>query len=147
MTSNLGSSHLLLGVVGDEEQESVMGDVRSHFRPEFLNRIDEIVIFKPLDREQLRVIVDLQLERLRARLADRDLDLEVSDAAKDRLATVGYDPAYGARPLKRVIQRDIENPLATKLLAGEFIDGDTIAIDIASDSDSLEFRKGIRAEV
>ncbi len=103
--------------------------MREHFRPEFLNRIDEIVVFQPLTREQLAEIVDLQLERLRARLAERTIELEMTDAAKETLADAGWDPAYGARPLKRAIQRLVENPLALRLLEGDFADGDTIRVD------------------
>jgi ATP-dependent Clp protease ATP-binding subunit ClpB len=103
--------------------------MREHFRPEFLNRIDEIVVFEPLTRDQLAEIVDLQLERLRARLADRTIELEMTDAAKETLADAGWDPAYGARPLKRAIQRLVENPLALRLLEGDFADGDTIRVD------------------
>ncbi len=108
--------------------------MREHFRPEFLNRIDEIVEFKPLSREQLGEIVELQLERLRARLADRGLELELTDAAKQAIAEAGWDPAYGARPLKRSIQRLLENPLAVSLLEGEFAPGDVILVD-AQDGD------------
>jgi ATP-dependent Clp protease ATP-binding subunit ClpB len=103
--------------------------MREHFRPEFLNRIDEIVEFKPLSREQLAEIVELQLERLRARLADRGLELELTDAAKQAIAEAGWDPAYGARPLKRSIQRLLENPLAVRLLEGDFAPGDVILVD------------------
>jgi ATP-dependent Clp protease ATP-binding subunit ClpB len=103
--------------------------LRDHFRPEFLNRVDEIVEFKQLSREQIGEIVELQLERLRARLAERRIALELTDAAKEALAEAGWDPAYGARPLKRAIQRQVENPLALRLLEGEFADGDTIRVD------------------
>jgi len=103
--------------------------LRDHFRPEFLNRVDEIVEFKPLSREQIAVIVEHQLARLRDRLAERRIALELTDAAKETLAEAGWDPAYGARPLKRAIQRLVENPLALRLLEGEFADGDTIRID------------------
>ncbi|HWG56797.1 MAG TPA: AAA family ATPase [Gaiellaceae bacterium] len=103
--------------------------MRDHFRPEFLNRIDEIVVFRPLEREQLAAIVDLQLERLRARLAGRGLALVLTDAAKEAVAEAGWDPAYGARPLKRAIQRLVENPLALRLLEGDFSEGDTIRVD------------------
>ncbi len=103
--------------------------LREHFRPEFLNRIDEIVEFKALSREQLTEIVELQLARLRQRLADRELSLELTDAAKEALAEAGWDPAYGARPLKRAIQRLLENPLALRLLEGEFVAGDVIRVD------------------
>jgi ATP-dependent Clp protease ATP-binding subunit ClpB len=103
--------------------------LRDVFRPEFLNRIDEIVEFQPLSREQLGEIVDLQLERLRDRLAERRIELELTDAAKETLAEAGWDPAYGARPLKRAIQRLVENPLALRLLEGDFADGDAIRVD------------------
>ena len=103
--------------------------MREHFRPEFLNRIDEIVVFDALGKEQLAEIAELQLERLRARLAERRLSLELTDAAKEVLAEAGWDPTYGARPLKRALQRLVENPLAQRLLAGEFADGDTIRVD------------------
>ena len=103
--------------------------MREHFRPEFLNRIDEIVVFRALGREQLAAIVELQLERLRDRLSGRGLSLELTDAAKEALAEAGWDPAYGARPLKRAIQRLVENPLALRLLEGEFAEGDTIRVD------------------
>ncbi len=103
--------------------------MREHFRPEFLNRIDEIVEFAPLSREQIGEIVELQLERLRARLAERRIALELTDAAKEALAEAGWDPAYGARPLKRAIQRLVENPLALRLLEGDFADGDTVRVD------------------
>src|SRR5213079_2359788 len=108
--------------------------MRDHFRPEFLNRIDEIVEFKPLDRAQLAEIVELQLVRLRERLAERGLELELTDAAKETLAEAGWDPTYGARPLKRAIQRLVENPLALRLA-----DGDTILVD-AGDG-GLRFEK------
>jgi ATP-dependent Clp protease ATP-binding subunit ClpB len=103
--------------------------MREHFRPEFLNRIDEIVEFKALSREQLGEIVELQLQRLRGRLADRGLELELTDAAKQAIAEAGWDPAYGARPLKRSIQRLLENPLAVRLLEGDFEAGDVVLVD------------------
>jgi ATP-dependent Clp protease ATP-binding subunit ClpB len=104
-------------------------ELRDRFRPEFLNRIDEIVVFEPLSREQLGEIVELQLARLRDRLADRRLSLELTDAAKETLAEAGWDPAYGARPLKRALQRLVENPLALRLLEGDFAEGDTVLVD------------------
>jgi ATP-dependent Clp protease ATP-binding subunit ClpB len=107
--------------------------LHERFRPEFLNRIDEIVEFKPLSRDQIAEIVELQLERLRHRLAERHITLELTDAAKEALAEAGWDPAYGARPLKRAIQRLVENPLALRLLEGDFADGDTIRIDAHGD--------------
>jgi ATP-dependent Clp protease ATP-binding subunit ClpB len=118
--------------------------MQEHFRPEFLNRIDEMVEFRPLSREQLAGIVGLQLTRLRARLAERGLTLELTDAAKEALADAGWDPAYGARPLKRAIQRLLENPLARRLLEGDFEDGDTIQVD-AQDGE-LVFTKVVERE-
>jgi ATP-dependent Clp protease ATP-binding subunit ClpB len=103
--------------------------MREHFRPEFLNRIDEIVVFDPLSKEQLADIAEKQLDRLRARLAERKLSLELTDAAKEVLAEAGWDPTYGARPLKRALQRLVENPLAQRLLQGEFEEGETIRVD------------------
>jgi ATP-dependent Clp protease ATP-binding subunit ClpB len=133
MTSNLGSTHILdVTASPNEVREQVMVDVRAHFRPEFLNRIDEIVVFDRLAPEQLRVIVDLQLERLRVRLAERDLELEVSDAAKDHLAVRGYDPLYGARPLKRVIRTELEDRLASAILDGEVTDGQRVVVDVGA---------------
>src|SRR5439155_25361829 len=118
-----------------------MADV---FRPEFLNRIDEIVEFKPLSREQIAEIVELQLGRVRERLAERGLELELTDAAKEILAGAGWDPTYGARPLKRAIQRLVENPLALRLLEGEFEEGDTVRAD-AKDGE-LVFEKAKAAQ-
>jgi ATP-dependent Clp protease ATP-binding subunit ClpB len=103
--------------------------LQERFRPEFLNRIDEVVVFEALTRDQLSEIVELQLARLRERLAERRLELEVTEAAKELIAEEGWDPAYGARPLKRAIQRLLENPLARELLEGRFSDGDTVRVD------------------
>jgi len=114
------------------------------FRPEFLNRIDEIVEFEPLSREQLAEIVELQLARLRERLAERGLRLDLTDAAKEILAEAGWDPAYGARPLKRALQRLVENPLALRLLEGEFAEGDTVRVD--AQNGELVFEKTRVAE-
>jgi ATP-dependent Clp protease ATP-binding subunit ClpB len=134
MTSNLGSTHILdLTLPPDELRERVMVDVRSHFRPEFLNRIDETVIFERLAAEQLRAIVDVQLARLHARLTERDLGLRVTDAAKDVLARLGYDPIYGARPLKRVIRTHLEDPMALALLEGRISDGQVVEVDTSAD--------------
>jgi ATP-dependent Clp protease ATP-binding subunit ClpB len=134
MTSNLGSTHILdADLSADELRDRVMRDVRGHFRPEFLNRIDETVIFDRLDREQLREIVDIQLARLRSRLDERDLSLTVSDAAMERLAELGYDPLYGARPLKRVIRTQLEDPLARAMLAGEVAPGQEIVAEVDDD--------------
>src|SRR5437762_2039203 len=116
--------------------------LRDHFRPEFLNRIDEIVEFRPLTREQLADIVELQLERLRRRLAERGLQIELTDDAQAVLAEAGWDPAYGARPLKRAIQRLLENPLALRLLEGDFGEGETVRVE-AQDGE-LSFQTGVR---
>ena len=134
MTSNLGSDAILeLGGQDPRRLEDLVQRVlRDHFRPEFLNRLDEIVIFHALSRAHIRHVVGLQIEHLRHMLADRRIGLELSPEALDRLAEEGYDPLFGARPLKRTIQRRIQNPLAMKLLAGEFRDGDTVAVGVAN---------------
>jgi ATP-dependent Clp protease ATP-binding subunit ClpB len=131
MTSNLGSSVFQDAALTPEQRDqAVLDDVRGYFRPEFINRIDEIVVFEPLGQEQIREIVEIQLRGLRARLAERDVTLEVTDAALDHLAAVGYDPAFGARPLRRAIQRELQDPLALKLLSGEITDGQTVKVDV-----------------
>ncbi len=131
MTSNLGSQWILeLGEEDREEMERrVQQAVNQHFRPEFLNRIDEVIVFQALTREQLRQIVDLHAEKLRAMLAERELDLRLTDAARDALTEEGYDPHFGARPLKRTFRRRVQNPLAMRLLKGEFKPGRTIEVD------------------
>jgi ATP-dependent Clp protease ATP-binding subunit ClpB len=140
LTSNVGSAHISHARSDEEIREAVMQDQRAHFRPEFLNRLDETVVFRQLGREQLRAIVDIQLGRFRARLAERDLPLEVSDEAKDLLGNLGYDPVYGARPLKRVIQRTLENPLAEALLAGRYQPGDTVVVSAQDGKLAIERR-------
>jgi ATP-dependent Clp protease ATP-binding subunit ClpB len=125
----LGSEHIQPDLPDEVVEERVLKAVRTHFRPEFLNRVDDLIVFHRLSMEELRQIVDIQLGQLRARLAARQISLEVTDAAKDLLAREGFDPVYGARPLKRVIQKELADPLAMKLLAGEFSDGDTIKVD------------------
>ncbi|KUM40117.1 ATP-dependent chaperone ClpB [Pseudomonas sp. EpS/L25] len=127
MTSNLGSAQIQ-ELVGDPDAQraAVMDAVASHFRPEFVNRIDEVVVFEPLGREQIAGIAEIQLQHLRQRLAERDLQLELTPEALDKLVAVGYDPVYGARPLKRAIQRWIENPLAQRILSGAFAPGSRI---------------------
>ncbi|YAF96696.1 MAG: ATP-dependent chaperone ClpB [Nodularia sp. CChRGM 3473] len=137
MTSNIGSQYIL-DVAGeaaqyDEMRRRVMEAMRNSFRPEFLNRIDEIIIFHGLDKQELRQIVLLQVERLRQRLGDRKMSLKLSDAALDFLAEVGYDPVFGARPLKRAIQRELETQIAKAILRGEFSDGDTIFVDVQNE--------------
>ncbi|MDO6682792.1 MULTISPECIES: ATP-dependent chaperone ClpB [unclassified Oceanobacter] len=134
MTSNLGSD-VIQNLFADQPYENmrdaVMEIVGNHFRPEFINRIDEAVVFHPLMKDQIRGIADIQLQMLRDRLAERDLSLEFSDAAIGKLVDVGYDPVFGARPLKRAIQRWVENPLAQDILSGKFMPGDTIMADVA----------------
>ena len=117
-----------------------MAALRDAFKPEFLNRIDDIIIFNSLGREQIKSIVEIQLKRLRQNLAQRKMALEITDSAKALLAEKGYDPVYGARPLKRTIQRLIQDPLAVKILEGEFKEGDRINVD--SDGDEMLFRHG-----
>ena len=136
MTSNLGSD-LIQEMAGEENYEAmksaVMNVVGSHFRPEFINRIDESVVFHPLARDQIRGIAEIQLRSLEERLAERELQLELSPAFMDHLVAAGYDPVYGARPLKRAIQQMLENPLAQRILSGEFEPGQTIQVDIEGD--------------
>jgi ATP-dependent Clp protease ATP-binding subunit ClpB len=142
LTSNIGTPELASleerRDLGNDEKTELMRKVgmeslRQHFRPEFINRLDEIVVFKRLSREQLRSIVDIQLAFLRERLEQRELGFEISDAAKDVLAEVGWDPQFGARPLKRAIQRYLEDPLARKVLGGEFMPGDIVRVDRGGD--------------
>ena len=142
MTSNLGSDKIqeMAGASYEEIKAAVMNAVNQHFRPEFVNRIDEIVVFHPLGQEQMAGIADIQLSRLRKRLQERDMDIVLSDEAMTKLIAVGYDPVYGARPLKRAIQQEIENPLSVKLLSGEFVAGDTIKVDVDA-QDKLTFDK------
>jgi ATP-dependent Clp protease ATP-binding subunit ClpB len=139
MTSNLGSREIQ-AVEGDEKQmrEAVTQELRLHFKPEFLNRIDDIVIFHQLSREQIVQIIDVQLERLRAMLSERGIALVLDDSARQLLAREGYDPQYGARPLKRAIQTLIQNPLAVKLLRGEIAPGQTITV--SANGDQMEFK-------
>ena len=135
MTSNLGS-HVIQEMAGDDYdtiKSAVMASVNSHFRPEFINRIDEIVVFHSLGQAQMVGIAEIQLDRLRARLKERELELVVSDDAMTHLVEIGYDPVFGARPLKRVIQQEIENPLAQLLLSGEFVAGDVISVEWVDD--------------
>jgi ATP-dependent Clp protease ATP-binding subunit ClpB len=131
MTSNLGSV-AIVEHAGDPEKmrEAVMEIVRQHFRPEFLNRIDEIIIFRNLSLADIKKIVDIQLGSLRKRLAERGISLELTDAAKEYVANRGYDPAYGARPLKRTLQKEIMDPLALKVLNSDFVPGDTVVVDV-----------------
>jgi ATP-dependent Clp protease ATP-binding subunit ClpB len=144
MTSNLGSREIQ-AAEGDEKQvrEAVTQELRENFKPEFLNRIDDIVIFHQLSREQIGQIIDVQLERLRAMLSERNVTLELDDSARQLLAREGYDPHYGARPLKRAIQSLIQNPLAIKLLQGEIAPGQTV--HVSADGDSMKFTSEVAA--
>ena len=146
MTSNLGSQ-MIQEFDGDDSPEAyntmkaaVMGVVQAHFRPEFINRLDDLVVFHPLDKAQIKSIARIQMAGLEKRLAERGIAIEVSDKALDLLANVGFDPVYGARPLKRAIQQQLENPLASKILAGEFGQGDTVKVD--AEGGKLAFTKG-----
>jgi ATP-dependent Clp protease ATP-binding subunit ClpB len=139
MTSNIGSQYI--AEVTDEKQmrERVLEALRLHFKPEFLNRVDDILIFHRLSKEQLREIVILQVARLRRLLAERQLGLELTDKARDFLAEAGYDPVYGARPLRRAIQHHLQDKLAPMLLEGKFQEGDTILVD--ADAEGLTFQR------
>jgi ATP-dependent Clp protease ATP-binding subunit ClpB len=145
MTSNLGSAYLQAMNMRDKEafenaSKLVMEALHGHFKPEFLNRVDDIVIFHPLGKEQLVKIVELRLEDLRRLLADRKISLELTDAAKELLFTEGYDPNFGARPLKRAIQKLVQDPLAMKILDGEVLHGDHMVVDADKKTGKLAFK-------
>jgi len=158
MTSNIGSTHIqeiltererrpvaYWGKSNEEDlKEKVMEDLRAFFKPEFLNRVDEIIIFNPLSRGLLKQIVDIQINRMKRYLREKGIDIILTEAAKERLAEIGYDPVYGARPLKRAIQREILNPLALKLLDGTFREGDIIEVDF--EDSRVTFRRAVEAE-
>ncbi|MDD5448748.1 MAG: AAA family ATPase, partial [Actinomycetota bacterium] len=132
MTSNIGSQSIATAAHEREAiKEKVLAELRERFKPEFLNRVDEILVFNPLSREDIRKIVDIRLEYLKDRLRQRNITIEFEDEAKDLLAEKGFDPVYGARPLKRVIQREIEDPLAMKILGGEITEGQAVKISSA----------------
>jgi len=133
MTSNIGSEFILNIDDTQTRNSKVMESLKAHFRPEFLNRIDELIVFETLKSEQLRQIVLIQLQRLSNLLSQQKLSLEISESALDRIVTLGYDPVYGVRPLKRAIQRELENPIATKILENTFNSGDVIWIDYQQD--------------
>ena len=145
MTSNVGSARILdyqgaySGAGFERMKEAVLEEMRSHFRPEFLNRVDEIIVFHALSEEDLKKIVEIQLGRLRARLADRRITLELTDAARANLVHTGYDPHYGARPLKRAIQKKVETPLGRLLIQGAIKDGQVVKVDAAADGGDLTF--------
>ena len=145
MTSNIGSQQIqeLAGEANyDAMKNAVMESVTHHFRPEFINRIDEVVVFHPLGQEQIRAIANIQIDYLRKRLAEREMGIEVSDAALDKLGEAGFDPVYGARPLKRAIQQQLENPLAQDILSGKFMPSDIIEVGL--DGDQFVFRKSAK---
>jgi ATP-dependent Clp protease ATP-binding subunit ClpB len=149
MTSNIGSEHIL-SVAGDDSQyeemrKRVTDALRIHFRPEFVNRVDDIIIFHTLSREELRKIITIQLKRIERLLADQKITIQLSDAAVTHLANVGYDPVYGARPLKRAIQRQLENAIATKILENTFVEGDTIMVECVDNA--LTFNKKEKVKV
>jgi len=135
MTSNVGSQLILAYHGGSDPaayermKHDVLESLRQQFRPEFLNRVDEIVVFHSLSREDLKAIVDIQLGRLRKRLDERHISLDLTDRARDYFASTGYDPSYGARPLKRLLQREIETPLGRKLIAGEVLENSRVVVD------------------
>ena len=143
MTSNIGSQ-LILELRGADERsyqrmrEQVMEALRRHFRPEFLNRVDEVVVFRALTEAELGKIVEIQLEGLRRRLTERRISIEVTGGARAHLARAGYDPVYGARPLKRVIQREVETPIARIIVAGKLRDGGTVRVDVTGDTLRVE---------
>ena len=149
MTSNIASMTIQEMTRQGEEEEAirreVLDELRDKLRPEFLNRIDETIVFRPLSRSQIGQIVEIQLGRLRKLLADRKLTLTLTLAARERIGDEGYDPVFGARPLKRVIQQRIQNPLALMLLQGEFRDGETIQVDV--DTTGFTFTKVVEGEV
>jgi ATP-dependent Clp protease ATP-binding subunit ClpB len=158
MTSNLGSAHIqemleerakrpsAYWVINNEElKEKVMGDLKTFFRPEFLNRVDEIVVFNPLTKELLKLIVEIQVNRMKRYIQEKNIDIKLTDGAKEYFAEIGFDPIYGARPLKRALQREILNPLAMKILDRTFKDGDTVEVDF--ENDKIEFTKEMTAEV
>jgi ATP-dependent Clp protease ATP-binding subunit ClpB len=147
MTSNLGSQRIqeLAGAANYARMKAeVMEIVGQHFRPEFINRVDDVVVFHPLEQEHIRKIVDIQLEYLRRRLREREIGLKLDSAARDRLAQAGFDPVYGARPLKRAIQQQLENPLAQRILRGDFGPGDVVRV--VTEGDALGFVKGVKEE-
>jgi ATP-dependent Clp protease ATP-binding subunit ClpB len=150
MTSNIGSPIIQDWTQQGKDQEAirvrVLEELRSYLRPEFLNRIDEVIVFQPLSRDQIGTIVEIQLSRLRKLLADRKLQLDLTPTAREQLGEEGYDPIYGARPLKRVIQQRIQNPLALQILQGGFRAGDTIAVDVDSNG-GFTFSAAVPAEV
>ena len=151
MTSNLGSQYLADSAIGSDRtitegvRREVMDALRAHFRPEFLNRVDEIIFFHALSQEHLKKIVEIQIRGLMKRLEERKIHVQLTDRTKEVLVREGYDPAYGARPLKRTIQRRVLDPLALRVLEGDFVEGDTIVVDAAGDRLTFAKREAVRA--
>jgi len=143
MTSNIGSQYILeMGTENWEQVETkVLELLRQTFRPEFLNRVDDVIIFRPLSSQDIAKIVDLQIKRVERLVAERKLRLEVTPAAKQLIVAEGYDPVYGARPLKRAIQRLLQNPLAMAVLEGQYTEGDTVRVDRGKDGNHLAFER------
>jgi ATP-dependent Clp protease ATP-binding subunit ClpB len=144
MTSNIGSSFLQAESLKSEDDfekasQQVMNQLHTHFRPEFLNRVDDIIVFRPLGKDQLVKIIELRLEDVRRLLADRKISLELTDAAKDLMFTQGYDPNFGARPLKRAIQKLVQDPLAMKILDGEILHGDHVVVGVDKKAGKMKF--------
>jgi ATP-dependent Clp protease ATP-binding subunit ClpB len=153
MTSNIGSQYLIEAGTGnvawEQAETKVMEMLRQSFKPEFLNRVDDIIIFRPLSHEDIGKIVDIQIKRVERLLGDRKITIEVTPAAKQLIVAEGYDPVYGARPLKRAIQRLLQNPLAVAVLEGQYGEGDRIRVDRTKDGNALSFekaREAVRAE-
>eukprot|EP00195_Chlamydomonas_chlamydogama_P016479 CAMPEP_0202907142 /NCGR_PEP_ID=MMETSP1392-20130828/41493_1 /ASSEMBLY_ACC=CAM_ASM_000868 /TAXON_ID=225041 /ORGANISM="Chlamydomonas chlamydogama, Strain SAG 11-48b" /LENGTH=196 /DNA_ID=CAMNT_0049595921 /DNA_START=1 /DNA_END=588 /DNA_ORIENTATION=+ len=150
MTSNLGSAEIFSQAAQEKDRalvkEKVMEHVRSHFRPEFINRVDDFITFEPLREDQIRQIVKLRAQRLVGRLAERRMALELRDSAVERLAKVGYDPVYGARPVKRALQRELQTLLAKALLRGDFEEDDTVVVEAAPSGSGLVLSKGPKLE-
>jgi ATP-dependent Clp protease ATP-binding subunit ClpB len=153
MTSNIGSQKILqyrgsyIGEIYERMRDEVLAELRKHFRPEFLNRVDEIIVFHSLRESELKEIVGIQLDKLRDRLAERKINLVVTDAAKTHLVQTGYDPTYGARPLKRALQREVETALSRLMLKGEVHDNMTIEVDYDPERGALTFKPAETAEV
>ncbi|MFR4823138.1 MAG: AAA family ATPase, partial [Blautia sp.] len=148
MTSNIGSQYLLDGIqddgsISEEARNLVMQDLRAHFRPEFLNRLDETIMFKPLTKDNIGHIVDLLLKGLNKRLADQELRVELSPAAKQFVIDGGYDPVYGARPLKRFVQKEVETSTAKLILGGQVSEGDTILLDVENEGLKAMIKPGV----
>ena len=149
MTSNIGSHFLIEqaaeGEIGEGTRRQVTEILRAHFKPEFLNRIDDIIFFHLLGREHMKKIIDIQVAGLVKRLGERKIQVRISEPAKEQLVHEGYDPAYGARPLKRTLQRKVLDPLALKVLEGAFVEGDTVTVDVAGETLAFHKAEAVKA--